>query len=110
MKMTTDTLLPPKEVWSAKIYSNDWKKPGLGTADVTEKATCAKFGEIGITSPEDVSEAVVAARQAQKERAKVPGPKRGDTSKKESYPMDQWLGLSSDQYGHLATAGGRAAP
>ena len=30
-------------------------------------------------------------------------------SKTESYPMDQWLGLSSDRYGHLATAGGGAS-
>src|SRR6202045_4809938 len=76
--MTTDALLMPTEVWSAKIYSNGWKKPGLGTADVTEKATGAKLGEIGIASPEDVSAAAAAARQAQKSWAKVPGPKRGD--------------------------------
>ena len=107
--MTTDTLLTPTEVLSAKIYSNGWKQPGLGTADVTEKATGAKLGEIGIASPEDVSAAAAAVRQAQEEWAKVPGPKRDDTSKTESYPVDQWLGLSSDRYGHLATAGGGAA-
>jgi benzaldehyde dehydrogenase (NAD) len=28
-------------------HSNGWKKPGLGTADVTEKATGATLGEIG---------------------------------------------------------------
>src|ERR1700730_8184855 len=98
--MTTNTLLTPAEVWSGKIYSNGWKKPrsafanrgqrfltnydewlarqGLGTVDVTEKATGAKLGEIGIASPEDVSAAAVTARQAQKSWAKVPGPKRGD--------------------------------
>jgi acyl-CoA reductase-like NAD-dependent aldehyde dehydrogenase len=76
--VTTDTGLTPTEVWSAKIYSNGWKKPGLGTADVTEKATGAKLGEIGIASPEDVSAAAAVARQAQKSWAKVPGPKRGD--------------------------------
>src|ERR1700730_9222535 len=75
--VTTDTWLTPTEVWSAKIYSNGWKKPGLGTADVTEKATGAKLGEVGIGSPEDVA-AAVTARQAQKSWAKVPGPKRGD--------------------------------
>lgn len=42
--MTTDTLLTPTEVRSAEIYSNGWKKPGLGTADVTEEATGAKLG------------------------------------------------------------------
>jgi benzaldehyde dehydrogenase (NAD) len=76
--MTTDTLLTPTEVWSAKIYSNGWKRPGLGTADVTEKATGAKIGEIGIASAEDVSAAAATARRGQKDWAKVPGPKRGD--------------------------------
>jgi benzaldehyde dehydrogenase (NAD) len=78
LNVTTDTLLTPIEVWSAKIYSNGWKKPGLGTADVTEKATGAKLGEIGIASAEDVSAAAATARQAQKDWAKVPGPERGD--------------------------------
>src|SRR5260221_3099418 len=98
--MTTDTLLTPAEVWRGKIYSNGWKKPRYAfanrsqrfltnydewlagqnpsTADVTEKATGAKLGEIGIASPEDVSAAAATAREAQKEWAKVPGPKRGD--------------------------------
>jgi benzaldehyde dehydrogenase (NAD) len=79
--MQTDTLLMPTEVWSANIYSNGWKKPGLGTADVTEKATGAKLGEIGIASAEDVSAAAVTARQAQKDWAELPGPKRGDMLK-----------------------------
>src|SRR6202011_3900947 len=78
IKMQTDTLLTPTEVWNSKIYSNGWKKPGLGTAEVTEKATGAKLGEIGIASAKDVSAAATTARQAQKDWAKVPGPKRGD--------------------------------
>src|ERR1700726_2200199 len=78
LRMTTETWLTPTEAWSAKIYSNGWKKPGLGTADVTEKATGAKLGEIGIASPEDLSAAAAPARPAQKSWAKVAGPKRGD--------------------------------
>ena len=100
IKMQTDTLLTPTEVWNSKIYSNGWKKPRYafanrsqrfltnydewlvrqdpGTADVTEKATGAKLGEIGIASAKDVSAAATTARQAQKDWAKVPGPKRGD--------------------------------
>src|SRR5258708_31045485 len=78
IKMTTDTLLTPTEVWSAKIYSNGWKRPGLGTADVTEKATGAKIGEIGIASAEDVSAAAATARRGQKDWAKGAGSKRGD--------------------------------
>src|SRR6266403_1518990 len=76
--MTTKSLLTPTEVWSAKIYSNGWKKPGLGTADVIEKATGAKLGEVGVASTEDMSAAAAAARKAQKEWAKLPGPNRGD--------------------------------
>jgi benzaldehyde dehydrogenase (NAD) len=41
--MTIDTLLAPTKVWTAKIYSKGWKKPGLGMADVIEKATGAKL-------------------------------------------------------------------
>jgi benzaldehyde dehydrogenase (NAD) len=78
MKMTIESLLTPAEMWNAKIYSDGWKKPGLGTADVIEKATGAKLGEIGIASAEDVAAAAAAAGGAQKEWAKQTGPKRGD--------------------------------
>jgi benzaldehyde dehydrogenase (NAD) len=78
LKKETDTLFTPTEVWRAKIYSNGWKKPGLGTTDVIEKATGAKLGEIGIASPEDVSAAAATACEAQKDWTKMAGPKRGD--------------------------------
>jgi benzaldehyde dehydrogenase (NAD) len=78
MKMTIETLLTPVEVWSAKIYSNGWKKPGLGTAVVIEKATGEQLGEIGIASAEDVAAAAAVARAAQREWAKQTGPNRGD--------------------------------
>jgi len=78
LKETANTLLKPTEVWSGKIYSNGWKKPGRGTEDVVEKATGAKLGIIGIASPEDISAAAAAAHHAQKEWAKMAGPKRGD--------------------------------
>jgi benzaldehyde dehydrogenase (NAD) len=95
--MTTDTLLTPTEVWDAKIYSNGWKKPGLGTADVTEKATGAKLGGIGIASAEDVSAAAAAARQAQKDWAKVPGPKRGHVLREFSRLLLSQSGEIADQ-------------
>src|ERR1700716_766498 len=77
-RLTTNTLLTPTDVWSGKIYSDGWKKPGLGTEDVIEKATGKKLGETGIASPADISTAATSAHKAQKEWAKVPGPKRGD--------------------------------
>ena len=78
MKMTIESLLLPAEMWNAKIYSDGWKKPGLGTADVIEKATGTKLGEIGIASAKDVAAAAAAAGGAQKEWAKQTGPRRGD--------------------------------
>jgi hypothetical protein len=59
----------------------------LGTADVIEKATGAKLGEIGVASAEDVSAAVAAARKAQKEWAKLPAPNRGDVLREASCLM-----------------------
>lgn len=76
--MTTKTLLAPIEVWNSKIYSNRWKAPGLGVAEVIEKATGAKLGKTGIASAEDVGAAASAARRAQKAWAKLAGPARGD--------------------------------
>src|SRR5258708_3301539 len=86
-----------QQIWSGKIYSNGWKKPGLGRVTVIEKATGAKLGEIGIASPEDVSAAAVTAREAQKEWAKVPGPKRGDVLRKFSRLMLERREEISDQ-------------
>src|SRR3984893_16364246 len=78
MKMTIESLLTPAEMWNAKIYSAGWKKPGLGTVVVTEKATGEQLGEIGIGSAAGGSTAAAVARAAQKEWAKQTGPKRGD--------------------------------
>jgi benzaldehyde dehydrogenase (NAD) len=82
--MATKALLAPVSAWSGKIYSSGWREPGLGTAEVTEKATGAKLAEIGVASPEDVSAAAAAARAAQKEWARQPGPKRGDVPREVS--------------------------
>jgi benzaldehyde dehydrogenase (NAD) len=76
--MTGTALLTPTHVWNEKIYSNGWKHPGLGTEDVTEKATGAKLGTIGIASAEDIAAAAASAREAQKAWAKLAGPQRGD--------------------------------
>jgi hypothetical protein len=76
--MTSATLLTPAEAWNAKIYSNGWKKAGLGTVEVIDKATGAKLGETGVASAADISAAAAAARTAQKSWAKFAGPARGD--------------------------------
>ena len=64
--------------WSGRIFSNGWKKGGLGVVTVTEKATGFEIEEVGLASEEDVTAAAIAARAAQKQWALVPAPKRGD--------------------------------
>jgi benzaldehyde dehydrogenase (NAD) len=76
--MTNDTLLSPTEIWQGKIFSRGWVTPGLGVADVTEKATGAALAGIGVASAVDVAAAASAARQAQKAWAALSGPQRGD--------------------------------
>jgi benzaldehyde dehydrogenase (NAD) len=95
--MATNELFTPTAAWSGKIYSNGWKRPGLGAAEVTEKATGAKLAEIGVASPEDVSAAAATARAAQKEWAKLPGPKRGDVLREVSRLMLAHAGEIADQ-------------
>jgi RNA polymerase sigma-70 factor (ECF subfamily) len=65
LKRSTDTLLSSTEAWGGRIYSKCWRKPSRGTTDVdvTEKATGAKIGEIGIASPENLSRAANMAPQ-----------------------------------------------
>ena len=66
------------DAWTDKIYSDGWVTSGGGSAAVTDKATGAVIGSIGMASPEDVSRAAVRAGRAQRDWAKVPGPQRGD--------------------------------
>jgi benzaldehyde dehydrogenase (NAD) len=73
-----ETKLAPQDVWNGKIYSNGWQQPGEGTLDVSEKATGASLGEVGVASAADVAAAAAIARKAQAAWAQVPGPLRGD--------------------------------
>ena len=61
LKKSTDTLLSSTDAWGGKIYSKCSRKSGRGSTDVTEKATGAKIGEIGIASSEDLSRAATIA-------------------------------------------------
>lgn len=80
----TKTLLTPTDAWIGKIYSNDWRTAGLGTAKIVEKATGAGLGEIGVASAQDMAFAAAGARKAQKDWAKLSGPQRGDILRKAS--------------------------
>lgn len=70
--MNTNSLLTPAALWNGKIHSQGWQAGGLGSADVTDKATGETFGQIGVASPADVANAAALARTAQREWAQVP--------------------------------------
>jgi benzaldehyde dehydrogenase (NAD) len=70
------------ELWQGMIFSAGWKPGTGGKQPVTEKATGAKLGEIGLASPGDVAVAGVEARGAQAQWAKLSGPARGDVLRK----------------------------
>jgi benzaldehyde dehydrogenase (NAD) len=76
--MTINELLAPAAAWDGKIYSEGWRPAGLDTIVVTEKATGATLGNVGVASVDDVAAAAESAHKAQLHWAKVPGPKRGD--------------------------------
>ncbi|MBS2531741.1 benzaldehyde dehydrogenase [Catenulispora sp. NF23] len=73
-----DSPFASAQEWNGKIYTGAWVEPGLGTADVLEKATGKVLAQTGIASAEDVARAAASAHHAQAQWAKVPGPIRGD--------------------------------
>ncbi len=70
--MTTAIPVP----WEGKIYNGQWISANGGTQIVTEKATGASLGTIGVASKEDVVKAALAAKQAQGAWAITPEPQR----------------------------------
>lgn len=57
--------------WSGKIYIDGWTAGSGGTQPVTEPATGAQIGEIGLAGRDDVDRAAASAAQAQREWADV---------------------------------------
>lgn len=58
--------------WEGKIYSGAWIDAKGGTAAVTEPATGAQLGSIGIGSADDIDAAARSARAAQSAWAETP--------------------------------------
>jgi benzaldehyde dehydrogenase (NAD) len=64
--------LMDESAWRGKIYSGGWIGGSGGDAVVSEPATGAELGRIGIATPGDVSRAAKIAAQAQREWAAAP--------------------------------------
>jgi benzaldehyde dehydrogenase (NAD) len=62
--------------WQGKIYSNGWRTPGGGTAEVRDKATGASLGTTGIANAADVAAACARAKAAQPAWSATPGAER----------------------------------
>jgi benzaldehyde dehydrogenase (NAD) len=65
-----------ESAWRGKIFSNGWREPGAGLADVVEPATGERLGQIGMASAGDVERAARAAATAQAQWAALPFPAR----------------------------------
>ena len=84
------TGLAPKSVWHGKLYSNGWRGSEGGSVTVTDKASGEPLGEIGRASSKDVASAALAAHEAQRAWAELPGPHRGDIVRKASQLVTEY--------------------
>src|SRR4029453_2971212 len=62
------------DLWTGKVFVNEWTTGSGATAPVTEPATGEVLGQIGLASSSDVLRAAAHAAAAQKEwAARTPG-------------------------------------
>src|ERR1700749_4778837 len=64
------------ETWNGQVFSGGWVTPQGGTAAVTEPATGAELGRIGIATAADVARAAKRASEAQSAWAATPHTER----------------------------------
>lgn len=80
-------LRPP--LWSEKAFDGQWSAVGGGVMDVTNPATRAVIGRLGLASPEDVVRCARLARAAQPAWAAEPPQKRADILNKAADLLQQ---------------------
>ena len=68
--------LMDEPVWRGKIFLKGWTEGGGGDAPVTEPATGAELGRVGVATPGDVARAAQAAAAAQPAWAATPHTQR----------------------------------
>ena len=61
-----------RSIWSGKIFNGQWAEPRGGEVQVTETATGALLGIVGLANAEDVASATRRAAQAQPAWADTP--------------------------------------
>ncbi|MCY9784247.1 benzaldehyde dehydrogenase [Nocardiopsis sp. EMB25] len=100
-------LLDPK-VWTGRLFSGGWRD-AADDAPVTEPATGAELGRIGLAAPSDVGRAAEQAASAQRDWAALPHRERarvlrraGDLLERHADQVRDWLIRESGSVGAKA--------
>ncbi|MGD0557704.1 MAG: benzaldehyde dehydrogenase [Streptosporangiaceae bacterium] len=101
--------LMDESAWRGKIYSDGWIAGSGGDAPVTEPATGAELGRIGIATPDDVARAAASAARAQRDWAAKPHGERaailrkaGDIWQANAADIEWWLIREAGKIGGVA--------
>jgi benzaldehyde dehydrogenase (NAD) len=93
--------------WRGKAFSGGWKAVSGGEAPVTEPATGAELGRIGIASPADIAAAATAAAAAQPAWAALPHTERSAILRRAG---DIWKAHAEEIEGWSVREGGKIGP
>ena len=99
--------LMDESAWRGKIYSNGWIDGGGGEYVVTEPATGAEIGSVGIATPDDVASAARRAQEAQRDWAARPHAERAAILRKAG---DIWQANAADIEWWLIREAGKIGP
>ena len=96
-----------KSVWHGKAFSGGWKQAGGGESPVTEPATGAELGRVGMANPADVAAAAASAAGAQSAWAATPYTQRAAILRKAG---DIWLANAAEIEDWSIREGGKIPP
>jgi benzaldehyde dehydrogenase (NAD) len=100
------SLLDPS-IWRGKAFSDGWHAVSGGTIPVTEPATGAELGTVGLATPADIAAATAAASAAQGAWAATPYPRRAAIMRKAG---DIWLAHAAEIEDWSVREGGKIPP
>ncbi len=96
-----------RSIWQGKAFSGGWIAPGGGEGRVTEPATGAELGRVGLAAPGDIAAAARAAAAAQPAWAATPYPQRAAILRKAG---EIWLAHAAEIEEWSIREGGKVAP
>ena len=93
--------------WRGRVYSGGWQRAAGGEASVTEPATGAELGRVGVASPADVASATAAAAAAQPAWAALPHTQRSAILRRAG---EIWLANAAEIEQWSIREGGKIGP